>query len=283
MQKYPDLSDKNILVTGATDGIGKELSRMLAHTGASLLLHGRSPERLATTTRAIKEETNNRNIETFLADFASLKQVRAMAGEIIQKVGHLDVLVNNAGFFPKEKSITKDGFERTLQVNYIAPFTLTLLLFPIIGGQKTSRIVNLTSIGHRYVWPNIRDTQSQIFIGWVAYCHSKLLTIPATRELADRLSDANVTVNCIHPGVIQTKLTHMLPVSWGVSVHSGATTVFNLAVNPKFDTVSGEYIEEFQIAKPSLFARSCSLQERLWQSSLRWADISTLEAFLAPP
>ncbi|MCK9246020.1 MAG: SDR family NAD(P)-dependent oxidoreductase [Anaerolineaceae bacterium] len=282
MQKYPDLTGKKILITGATDGIGKELSRLFARTGASLILHGRSPERLAATMKSIRDESGNTDIQTSLADFASLRQVKAMACEIVQKENHLDLLVNNAGLFPKEKSITEDGFEQTLQVNYIAPFTLTQLLLPILGGQKPSRIVNLTSIGHRYVWPNIRGTHSRFFFGWVAYCRSKLLIIPATKELANRLTGANVTVNCIHPGVIQTKLTHMLPASWGVSVHYGATTVFNLAVCPKFEAVTGAYIEEFQIAKPSLFARSRSLQKRLWQSSLRWAGNSAAHVSKTP-
>ncbi len=282
MNKYPDLSGKKILVTGATDGIGKELSRMFAHAGASLVLHGRNPERLANTTKEIKAEVDNCDIQTVLADFASLTQVKIMAEEVRQKVEHLDILVNNAGLFPKEKILTEDGFEQTLQVNYVSPFLLTLSLLPLLGGNTPSKIVNLTSIGHRYVWTNIRDTQARFFWGWVAYCRSKLLMIPFTSELAIRLADANTTVNCIHPGIIRTKLIRVLPVSWGVSVHYGATTVFDLAANPKYETITGKYLEKFKIVNPSPLARSQRLQQSLWRTSLRWAGLTTPKATITP-
>jgi len=282
MKKFPDLSGKKILVTGATDGIGKELSRMFAQSGASLILHGRNPERLANTLKEITEETGNPDIQTVIADFTSLTQVKAMAEEIKQEVAHIDILVNNAGLYPKCKVITEDGFEQTLQVNYISPVTLTLALLPILGGKKPSRIVNLTSIGHRFVWSNIRDPQARFFWGWVSYCRSKLLMIPFTRELASRLSGSNVTVNCVHPGIIRTKLIRVLPVSWGVSVHHGAMTVFNLATNPKFDGVTGKYLEEFKIVKSSPVASSQRSQESLWRLSLRWAGFTNPKATITP-
>ncbi len=282
MEKYPDLSGKKVLVTGATDGIGKELSRMFAHTGASLVLHGRNPERLAKTLEDIKAESGNVKIQTVMADFSSLSQVKVMAEEIKQRVGHLDILVNNAGLYPKERVVTEDGFEQTLQVNYISSFLLTISLVPLLGGETPSRIVNLTSIGHRYVWTNIRDPRSRFFWGWVAYCRSKLLMIPFTRELANRLGEDNITVNCVHPGIIRTKLIRVLPVSWGVSVHHGAMTVFNLATNPKFDDITGKYIEEFKIANPSPVARSQKLQESLWRISLRWAGFTIPKATIKP-
>lgn len=282
MKEYPDLSGKKILVTGATDGIGKELSRMFALSGASLILHGRNPERLENTLKEIKEETGNADIQTVMADFASLSQVKTMAEEVKHKIGHLDMLVNNAGLYPKSKVITEDGFEQTLQVNYISPVALTLALVPILGGQYASKVVNLTSVGHRFVWSNIHDPRAKFFWGWVSYCRSKLLMIPFTRELAIRLSDSNITVNCIHPGIIRTKLIRVLPVSWGVSVQHGATTVFNLATNPTFDDVTGKYIEEFKIVKPSPVAGSQRLQESLWRVSLRWAGITVPKATIRP-
>lgn len=282
MKKYPDLSGKRVLITGATDGIGKELSRMFAFTGASVILHGRNPERLANMLKEIQDETGNTEIQTVMADFVSLTQVKTMAEEVRKKVDHLDILVNNAGVYPKCKVITEDGFEQTLQVNYISPVTLTLALLPILGGQDPSRIVNLTSIGHRFVWSNLRDPRARFFWDWVAYCRSKLLMIPFTRELASRLHGSNVTVNCIHPGIIRTKLIRMLPVTWGVSIHHGATTVFNLATNPKFDGDTGNYYEEFKIAKPSPVANSQRLQESLWRISLRWAGITTPKATITP-
>ena len=134
---------------------------MFAYSGASLILHGRNPERLVNTLKEIQDETGNTEIQTVMADFVSLTQVKTMAEEVRKKVDHLDILVNNAGVYPKCKVITEDGFEQTLQVNYISPVTLTLALLPILGGQDPSRIVNLTSIGHRFVWSNLRDPRAR--------------------------------------------------------------------------------------------------------------------------
>ncbi len=118
MKKYPDLSGKKILVTGATDGIGKELSRMFAHSGATLIFHFPNPEHLANTLKEIKSETGNSDIQTVIADFTWGSEVKSIANDVKQKVEHLDVLVNNAGLYPQGKTITVDGFEQTLQVNY---------------------------------------------------------------------------------------------------------------------------------------------------------------------
>lgn len=281
-ESYPDLMGKKILITGATDGIGKELSLMLARSKATIILHGRNPSRLVDTVKVIQAESGNQNITAVQADFASFSQVRAMADEVIRKVGHLDLLVNNAGLYPDGKVITEDGFEQTLQVNYLSPLLLTLSLVPIMVGKDQSRIVNLTSIGHRYVWENIRDPQMKFFWQWVAYCRSKLLIIPTTRELATRLNHTNITVNCIHPGIIRTKLIRILPLSWGNSVHEGAKAVLNLATSPEFNNISGEYVEKYKIAHPSPIARSRKLQESLWRVSLRWVDLTFPRGWIKP-
>ncbi len=282
MEKYPNLAGKNILITGATDGIGKELGKMFAHSGAKLLLHGRNPKRLAAAMDEIYADSGNKDLTPVLADFSSLSQVRAMAAEVAKITDRLHLLINNAGVYPSNKVITEDGFEQTLQVNYLSPFLLTVSLIPILVGKDQSRIVTLSSIGHRYVWDNIRDPQMRFFWRWVAYCRSKLLIIPMTRELGQQLSDTNITVNCIHPGVIRTKLIRFLPLSWGSSVHSGAKTVYNLATNPEFNQVTGKYIEKYKIAQPSPIARSQRLQESLWRVSLRWAGLTIPKGIIKP-
>ncbi|MGI6258393.1 MAG: SDR family oxidoreductase [Anaerolineaceae bacterium] len=282
MEKYPNLSGKTVLITGATDGIGKELGKIFAHSGAKLLLHGRNPQRLSAAVEEIAKDSGNKDITPVLADFSSLSQVRAMAEQVSGITNKLDLLINNAGLYPDRKIITEDGFEQTLQVNYLAPFLLTISLIPVLTGKTPSRVVNLSSIGHRLVWSNIRDPKMKFFWRWVAYCRSKLLIIPATRELAEQLADTNITVNCIHPGIIRTKLIRMLPLSWGSSVHEGAKTVFNLAINPEFDQISGEYLEKEKIVQASAIARSHRLQKSLWRVSLRWAGLTIPKAVIKP-
>lgn len=282
METYPNLAGKTVLITGSTDGIGKELGKLFAHSGARLILHGRNPQRLSSTIEEISRESGNMDITPVLADFSSLDQVRAMAENVKNITNRLHLLINNAGLYPQRKVITEDGFEQTLQVNYLAPFLLTVSLIPVLKGETQSRVVNLSSIGHRFVWSNIKDPKMKFFWRWVAYCRSKLLIIPATRELAEQLVDTNITVNCIHPGIIRTKLIRILPLSWGDSVHEGAKTVFNLATNPEFDHVSGKYLEKEKIAQPSAIARSHRLQKSLWRVSLRWAGLNTSKATIMP-
>ena len=282
MEKYPNLSGKTVLITGATDGIGKELGKLFAHSGAKLLLHGRNPQRLSSALEEISKESGNKDITPVLADFNSLSQVRAMAVEVGKITNRLHLLINNAGLYPNQKVITEDGFEQTLQVNYLSPFLLTVSLVPILIGKSQTRIVNLSSIGHRLVWSNIKDPQMRFFWRWVAYCRSKLLIISATRELAEQLADTNITVNCIHPGIIRTKLIRILPLTWGSSVHEGAKTVFNLATNPEFDHISGKYLEKEKIVQPSTIAQSHRLQKSLWRVSLRWSGLTIPKGFIRP-
>jgi|LSQX01.2.fsa_nt_gb NAD(P)-dependent dehydrogenase (short-subunit alcohol dehydrogenase family) len=282
MKNYPDLYGKTVLITGATDGIGKELAKMFAQTGCHLILHGRNPDKLNKAVTEISEDSSRQNIQTVIADFSSLTQVRKMAEDVISSTEHLDVLINNAGLYPDEKVITEDGFEQTLQVNYISPFLLTMSLLPLLDGKKPSKIVNLSSIGHRFVWHNLRDPQSKFFWRWVAYCRSKLLMIPFTRELSEQLNKKDITANSIHPGLIRTKLIRFLPVSWGVSVQSGASTVFDLATNPNYDSVTGKYLEKYKIVQPSLIARSTRLQKSLWRVSLCWAGLTIPKAVITP-
>lgn len=282
METIPNLAGKTVLITGATDGIGKELGKLFAQTGAKLILHGRNPQRLSSAIKEISKETGNTDITSVLADFSSLDQVRAMAENVQKTTNRLHFLINNAGLYPDRKIITEDGFEQTLQVNYLSPFLLTVSLIPMLTAKDPSHVVNLSSIGHRLVWHNIKDPQMKFFWRWVAYCRSKLLVIPATRELAEQLADTNITVNCIHPGIIRTKLIRMLPLSWGNSVHEGAKTVFNLATNQEFDQVTGKYLEKEKIVQPSAIARSHKLQKSLWRVSLRWAGLNTSKATIKP-
>ncbi len=168
MEKYPNLSGKTVLITGATDGIGKELGKIFAHSGAKLLLHGRNPQRLSAAVEEIAKDSGNKDITPVLADFSSLNQVRAMAVQISEITSKLDLLINNAGLYPDRKIITEDGFEQTLQVNYLAPLPVDRLPDPCSDRQTPSRVVNLSSIGHRLVWSNIRDPKMKFSgVGWL--------------------------------------------------------------------------------------------------------------------
>lgn len=270
MDQNMDLLGKTILITGATDGIGKELAHMCWQSGANLILHGRNPQKLETLPQSLGAGVSGQFVSTIKADFSRLEEVAEMAAKIITEFHHLDVLVNNAGLYPSSRVITKDGFEECNQVNYLSPFLLTNLLRPLLINSAPMRIVNLSSIGHRFVWSNANPSTKNLFYWrWVAYCRSKLDIIPWTRELAEQLKPYGITVNCVHPGIIRTKVIRVLPISWGSSVHSGAATVYRLVADSELEGVTGKYFERYRVSTPSPMAQSRRYQAALWRHTLR--------------
>ena len=132
-----EISEQVILVTGATDGLGRGVAADLASRGATVLLHGRSPERLERTLAELRDETGSEKLRTYRADFASLAEVRAMAAEVAANEERLDALVNNAGIgFLPEREFSQDGVELVLQVDYLAGYLLTRELLPLIRPRR---------------------------------------------------------------------------------------------------------------------------------------------------
>lgn len=270
MGQNKELSGKTIVITGATDGIGKALAQMTWKSGASLVLHGRNPQKLEALLLSLGEGLPEQTTMTVKADFSRLQDVQEMAAQILNDVGKIDVLVNNAGLYPSARIITEDGFEECSQVNYLSPFLLTNLLRPLLIKSAPMRIINLSSIGHRFVWSNVyASARHPFYWRWVAYCRSKLDIIPWTRELSEQLEEFGITVNSVHPGIIRTKVIRFLPVSWGASVRSGAATVYRLITDPDLADVSGEYFDRYRMSKPSLAAQSKRYQSALWRHSMR--------------
>lgn len=269
-----ELYEKTVLITGATDGMGKETALMFAKVGATVLIHGRNPKKLADTLAALREANPKGQYYSYQADYASLADVRAMAETIKKEHQQIDILINNAGLYPDKRVITEDGFELTLQVNYLSSFLLTHALMPLLEASPEARIVNVSSIGHKLVWNSIKNPKfSPFFWRWVSYCRSKLLVVAWTIELARQLESKNITVNSVHPGVIRTKVIRILPVSWGSSVPSGAKTIFNLATNPAFAATTGQYFERYKLAKAAPMALNKKLQKNLWRASHDWAGL----------
>jgi NAD(P)-dependent dehydrogenase (short-subunit alcohol dehydrogenase family) len=126
-----DAAETTILVTGATDGLGKRVARELAAKGSTVLLHGRSPERLEATLEELRGQTNTEKVGSYVADLSSLAAVRDLADRILSEYDRLDVLVNNAGIIVQERKESEDGYELTFAVNYLSHFLLTSLLLPL--------------------------------------------------------------------------------------------------------------------------------------------------------
>ncbi len=263
-----NVDQKTILITGATDGLGKQTALQLARSGAKILLHGRNPEKLEFASNEIKTLSNNPHIFSFTADLQSLSQVRRLAGEIKEFTPQLDVLINNAGVYMHRRVLSEDGYEMTFAVNHLAPFLLTHLLLPLLKQSPPAKIITVSSAGHQFVTLNLKNLQGDHFYwDWVAYCRSKLMNLLFSFELSERIKGQGICAVAIHPGVIRTKLTKKALVSWGISVEEGAKSITRLALDPSIADYNGGYFHRYHLGKASLVARNRKLQKKFWQIS----------------
>jgi len=264
-----------MLVTGSTDGIGKETTMRLAGMGATVLVHGRSHERGEKALEEIREVTGNEKLGLVVGDLASLDQVRDMAEQVKGRHDRLDVLVNNAGVVSEKRVETEDGYELTFAVNHLAPFLLTNLLLDLLKGSAPSRVITVSSVAHGGAGIDFDDPNLER--GYTmnrAYAQSKLANLLFTYELARRLEGTSVTANALHPGVIGTKLLETGFGGGGSSVDSGAETPVYLATSEEVEGVSGKYFRNKKEAESSASSRDEEAQRQLWELSERMCGLS---------
>ncbi len=230
------ISESTILVTGATDGLGRALARQLHAEGAQLLVHGRDAAKLD----ALREELPGAH--TLQAEFASLDDVRRMAAD----VGELDVLVNNAGIgsgMPegRERAESKDGHELRFQVNYLAGYLLTELLLDRL--RHPARVVFVSSLGQMPI--DFGDVMLEhSYSGIQAYCQSKLAQIAYGMALAERFDAQEVTVNSLHPSTFMP--TKMVLAERGAALdplEQGVDATHRLVADPALDGVTGRFFD----------------------------------------
>lgn len=260
-----------VLVTGATDGIGKATALALAAQGARVLVHGRSRDKVDHVV-GLLTATQPGNHEGVVADLGSLAAVRTMARELGQRLTSLDVLLNNAGVFAKERRATSDGFELTIGINHVAHFVLTQELLPLLRAARGARVVTVSSVAHRRAEDELADPNLDTgWQGYRAYAWSKLANIWFSSALARRVVDDGITANSLHPGVIGTKLLRAGFGIDGSSTDEGSRTSVRLALDPTLARVSGRYFRDEQEMAPSELALDPNRQERLWA----WTEAAT--------
>ncbi len=263
---------KTILITGSTDGIGKQTAVILAQKGFSVLIHGRNEEKCKQTIREIFSLTGAKNLDYFVCDLLSLKEVYRFSEEVKKRYESLDILINNAGVYLKDYILSPEGIEATFQINHLSMFYLTLNLLPIIqSAGEPARIINVSSTAHATKMDFDNLVKPVKYDGHRAYSLSKLCNILFTFELSERLKDKNITVNCLHPGVINTKL---LKAGWGAvggffgrSPQEGAKTSVYLAVSKDVENITGRYFSDSKIAKPHDIAYDKDARTQLWRLS----------------
>ena len=240
------LAEQTILVTGATDGLGKAVAASLAGESARLILHGRDDARLEATADELGGRSGNDEIRCYRADFASLDSVRALGDEIARDYDRLDALVNNAGIGTKlpgegERLESRDGHELRFAVNYLAHYALTRSLLPLVRDSAPARIVNVSSAGQAPI--DFDDVMlERHYSGVQAYCQSKLAQVMFTFDLAEELDPSAVTANCLHPATyMPTKIVHAAGVNPASSLEEGRDATLRLVTDPDLDGVSGHY------------------------------------------
>jgi NAD(P)-dependent dehydrogenase (short-subunit alcohol dehydrogenase family) len=240
-----DLAGQTILITGATDGLGRALALDLAASGARLLLHGRDEARGRATVEDVRDQTGNDRVQLHLADFAELAQVRRLADEVAGEE-RLDVLVNNAGIGTDvpggdTRQESHDGIELRFAVNYLSGYLLARSLLPLLqhtaDANGAARVVHVSSAGQMPI--DFDDVMlERDYSGVRAYCQSKLAQIMFTFDLADELSGTGVTANALHPATYMPTKIVANPVS---TIEDGVHATRRLVAAPELADVSGRY------------------------------------------
>lgn len=264
-----EMTDRTVLVTGATSGIGRETALQLARMGARVLIHGRAE---ATSLRAVSDLSGGPiegGLDAVWGDLGSLAQVRELARQVRSMTDRLHVLVNNAGVYSHDRVLTPDGNETTFAVNHLASYALTGLLKGLLIESAPARVVTVSSVAHfRGSIPFDDPTYEKRWDADAAYSDSKLANVLFAYEAAGRLAGSEVTSNTLHPGIIDTQLLRAgFPTRTGASPATGATGIVYLASSPEVEDVTGRYFVNLHPAQPSPLAIDHDVRERLWDLS----------------
>ena len=274
---------KVVVVTGASDGIGRAAVQRYAQGGAQVVMVGRNEAKTAAAAKAIMSQSGRRDITWAIADLSRQDAVRDLARRLRDCLPHIHVLANNAGAMFLERQETVDGLERTFALNHLSYFTLSLLLMPALVQASApgapARIVNVASRAHENARPVLDDLQlTHGFGGWRAYANSKLYNIWFTRALARRVEPARVNVQAMHPGVVSTRfatnngrmgrvLRRLMDVV-SVTPDQGADTLVWLSHAAEPLAEGGRYWVKRAPRSPSRTACDDARAEALWAQSV---------------
>ena len=280
--KHRKMENKIILITGASDGIGKETAKALSKQGHTLIIHGRNPQKTKAVYEEIKAETGNANIEYLTADFLSFAEIKRFADTIKQKYDRLDVLINNAGAqFTNKREVTVDGHEKTMAINLFAPFLLTNLLLDLLKKSPSARVVTVSSAAHKMSGkPDLNDIELKHNYSMAkAYGISKLYVIWIMQHFVSEMKKAginNITFNTVHPASAKSnlgrestksllaKIVYFLWRPIMKTTAEGASSSIYAAISPELEGVTGKYFGLKGEEKPSTKYYSAENEQIIW-------------------
>lgn len=260
------MKGKVVLITGSTDGLGREVARRVASRGATVIIHGRNQERGKAVVDEIANEGKG-SARFYAADLSSLAEVRTLAQSILRDYDRLDVLVNNAGIWIRDRQVSKDGHELHFAVNYLSGFLLTRMLLPRLVSSAPSRVISVASVAQSPI--DFEDVMLER-PGRAAqgYGHSKLAQILFTMDLAEELKDKKVTVTALHPAtMMDTSMVRGSGLQARTTVDEGAEAVMHQIVGT--DIVSGQYYNGLKPAKANAQAYDEAARAKLRALSMK--------------
>ena len=271
---------KLVLITGATEGVGKQTAIQLAAKGFSIVMMVRNKTKAERTKAEILKSTPGAMVDYIIVDLTSFKQIRTGAKQFNDKYPKLDVLINNAGLMYPDKKITGDGFELCFQTNHLSHFLLTDLVLDKLKLSKQGRIINLSSEGHKMGKFDPDNFNAEKGYSSIAqYCFTKLCNLYFTYSLADKLKGTNITVNAVHPGVVRSGFGGDSNKGWlkpifavarmfMISNEKGAATSVFLASDPSISNVTGKYFKNCKATATKGNTHDTGNQKILWNYSV---------------
>jgi len=256
-----------VLITGATDGIGKQTALEMAASGFEIIVHGRNKKKVEDTLGEILSKTPEAKVFGYTVDYQSLKAVSDFADELRRNHSKIDILFNNAAAYEHKRTETGDGYELNFQVNHLAHMLLTLKIHDLIENAESGRVINVSSMIHasKIDFDNLQSDKN--YAGSSAYALSKLCNILFTNKLTRLFADNEVVYLSVHPGVIETKLLNSA-FSGGAPTSEGARIMQHAATSPELQTLSGAYVENCRPMQSSTASYDIETQDRLWDLSM---------------
>ncbi len=268
------------IITGATSGIGKEAAVEISRKGYTLVLPVRNQEKAKAVKNEIRERTGNDDVVLMDCDLASLESVRSFAKAYLKRFDRLDVLIHNAGIWESKRKESKDGIELTFAVNHLAPFLMTYLLTDLLIASAPARVINVSSEAHRQGKIRFDDLEGKRkWTSFGSYAQSKLANILFTRELSRKMNGAGVTVNSLHPGVVNTHLFDNFPPFLAsifrlfmITPEKGARTTVHLATSPDLQNTTSSYFAKSKIKQAAKQALDDEAAKKLWEASMEYIN-----------